>query len=89
MSETAESTVAEAEAQGYLGDAPDYDRDAYTLTTGPDSPSSLEALLEAKQAEITAQLDELKARASERVSQAKAAHSQRAAARQAKRSEGE
>ena len=81
----AESPAAEAEEQGFFGEAPDYDRDAYALTTGPDSPSSLEAALEAKQAELTAQLDDLKARAKERAAgaktKAKAGHEERKTAR--------
>jgi uncharacterized protein involved in exopolysaccharide biosynthesis len=81
----AESTVAEAEEQGYYGETPDYDRDAYTLTTGPESPSSLEATLEAKQAEIDAQLAELKERAKGAKSKAKAAHEERSAARTARK----
>ena len=81
----AESPAAEAEEQGFFGEAPDYDRDAYALTTGPDSPSSLKAALEAKRDELTAQLDELEARAKERASgakaKAKAGHEERKAAR--------
>jgi hypothetical protein len=81
----AESPAAEAEEQGFFGEAPDYDRDAYALTTGPDSPSSLKAALEAKRDELTAQLDELETRAKERASgakaKAKAGHEERKAAR--------
>jgi hypothetical protein len=69
--EDVEQTVAGAEEQGYYGETPDYDRDAYTLTTGPESPSSLEATLAAKKAEIDAQLDALKERAKERAASAK------------------
>jgi hypothetical protein len=79
----AESPAAEAEEQGFFGETPDYDRDAYALTTGPDSPSSLEATLEAKQAELTAQLDDLKARAKDRAEGAKAKAGERKAARAA------
>jgi hypothetical protein len=61
-----EQVREEAEARGYEGTAPEYDRDAYTLRTGPESPSTHEALLEAKQAEVNAQLDELHAPAQAR-----------------------
>jgi hypothetical protein len=61
----AETAAVDPLEQGYQGDMPEYDREAYTLATGPDSPSSLDAWLEAKQAEVTQQLDDLKARAKE------------------------
>ena len=80
-----EQTVADAEAKGYYGETPDYDRDAYTLTTGPDSPSSLEATLTAKRAEIEEQLSGLKERAEAKVTSAKAAHESRSSARQSRR----
>lgn len=81
-----EEEAAEAEEKGYRGETPDYDRDAYTLRTGPDSPSSLEATLDAKRADIDAQLDEFKANAKTRVEGAKAKHAERKTARQSKES---
>jgi hypothetical protein len=54
-----ESARADAEEQGYQGTTPEYDRDAYTLNTGPESPNALEGHLAGKQADIDAQLDEL------------------------------
>jgi hypothetical protein len=83
--EAMEEEAAEAEAKGYRGDGPEYDRDAYTLRTGPDSPSALEATLDAKRAELDAQLDEFKERVSARADSAKAKHGERKAARQSKR----
>lgn len=76
--EDIEGVVADSEEKGYLGETPDYDRDAYTLRTGPESPSTLEATLEAKRAELDAQLDEAKERGKERAAGAKSKASSRA-----------
>ena len=42
--EDIEQLVAESEEQGYFGETPDYDRDAYTLQTF-ESPSTLDVTL--------------------------------------------
>ena len=83
--EALEEEAAEAEEKGYRGETPPYDRDAYTLRTGPDSPSTLEATLDAKRAELDAQLDEFKEHASARVDTAKAKRGERKAARQSRK----
>lgn len=83
--EALEQEAAEAEEKGYRGETLDYDRDAYTLRTGPDSPSTLEATLDAKRAELDAQLDEFKERASARVDAAKTKRGERKAARQSRK----
>lgn len=64
-------SVEEVEARGYVGQADERDRDEYALTTGPDSPDTLQATLEAKRAEIDAQLEELAARAKARAESVK------------------
>lgn len=83
--EALEDEAAEAEEKGYRGETPPYDRDAYTLRSGPESPSTLEATLDAKRAELDAQLDEFKEHASARGDAAKAKRGERKAARQSKR----
>ena len=83
--EDVEAVVEEAEAQGYRGTADERDRDEYALTSGPESPSALEARLGAAKAEVDAQLDELKERGQARAQSARAAHTERKAARQSKR----
>lgn len=60
----AESAIEEAQAKGFFGEADPRDRDEYALTSGPESPSALEASLAAKQSEIEAQTEDLSARAS-------------------------
>jgi hypothetical protein len=77
---SAAEAAEEAEARGYVGDADPRDRDEYALTSGPDSPG-LEAQLEAKKAEIDAQLEEFKERAKARAEGAKAKVTERKAAR--------
>jgi hypothetical protein len=73
-----EQERAEAEDKGYRGEAVEYDRDAYTLKTGPESPSTHEALLAAKQAEVNAQLDQLHDASQERSKSAQSgSHSHR------------
>lgn len=83
-----EAVEQEAQEKGYYGETPDYDRDAYTLQTGPESPSTLEATLAAKRADLDAQFNEFKESAKTRAEGAKAKHEERKAARQSKR-EGE
>lgn len=59
----AAETVEEVEAKGFFGEADPRDRNEYALTTGPESPSALEATLDAKKAELEAQTEELATRA--------------------------
>jgi hypothetical protein len=78
-------SAEEAEAQGYRGTADARDRDEYALTSGPESPSALESALEAKRAEVDAQLDELKEAAQAKGQSVRAAHTERKAARQTRK----
>jgi hypothetical protein len=77
--------VEEDEARGYRGQADERDRDEYALTSGPESPSALESALEAKRAEVDAQLDELKEAAQAKGQSVRAAHTERKAARQTRK----
>jgi peptidoglycan hydrolase CwlO-like protein len=79
--EEAEARVQEDQERGYRGHTHDYDRDAYTLKTGPESPNALEATLEAKRADAEAQLDELHEHAEQRGAQRQSASSERSAER--------
>jgi peptidoglycan hydrolase CwlO-like protein len=76
--EEAEARVQEDQERGYRGHTHDYDRDAYTLKTGPESPNALEATLEAKRADAEAQLDELHEHAEQRSEQRQSASAERA-----------
>lgn len=76
-------SVEEAEARGFRGQADERDRSEYALTTGPDSPDTLQATLEAKRADIDAQLDELAERAKARAESAKSKVAEHRATRQA------
>ena len=80
-------TVEEAEAQGFVGEADPRDRDEYALTSGPESPTALEASIEAKKAELEAQTETLTANTQDRAASAKAkasnAKSSRSTTRQA------
>ena len=70
---SAAETTEEAQAKGYFGEADPRDRNEYALTSGPESPSALDATLEAKKAEIEAQTEELAARAADASPKAKPA----------------
>jgi hypothetical protein len=85
--EDVEQTAADAEEKGYYGETPEYDRDAYTLKTGPESPSTIEATIAAKRAELEAQEHELTERAKGAKGKAKAGHDERKTARQSARKE--